>query len=118
MNTNPQNAQELPIGKRGLLSKFFKLFSVKDKTESTVVLYSNESQDLIESINNAKNEWICANTNFEYADDEETVDYYTYKIKACEIKYEYLIRKAKEKGIRVDLAENTVELTNGNEMPT
>ena len=58
-----------------------------------------EYREIIDSINNIKKEWKSAVNNFEFADSSELVDYYTYKIKACEIMYECLIKKAKEMGI-------------------
>nr|WP_082225158.1 DUF2508 family protein [Pseudobacteroides cellulosolvens] len=62
----------------------------------------------MESIKNARRDWICASSNFNYADDKETVDYYTYMMKACQIRYEYLIKKAKEneiKGLQIEMAD-------------
>jgi hypothetical protein len=55
---------------------------------------------LIEDINNAKNEWLEADTNFQYVCENEIVDYYTYILKAAQIKYEYYLKKAKERGVR------------------
>ena len=69
---------------------------------------SIEVFELLESIKSARREWTNANENFEYVNEKEMVDYYTYKIKACEVRYEYLIRKAKEKRIRVELLKSTM----------
>ena len=55
---------------------------------------------LMESINKARIDWLSAISNFEQADQEELIDYYTYKIKACQVRYNFLIKKAKEMGIR------------------
>ena len=48
-----------------------------------------------ENIQDAYNEWQNAMANFETAEGKEMVDYYAYKIKASEIRYDYLLRKAK-----------------------
>ncbi|MGI6086134.1 MAG: DUF2508 family protein [Acetivibrionales bacterium] len=53
-------------------------------------------RELTENIRDAYIEWQNAMANFETAEGKEMVDYYSYKIKASEIRYEYLLRKAKE----------------------
>ena len=58
---------------------------------------------LIEDIKNAKNEWLEADTNFQYVCENEIVDYYTYVLKAAQIKYEYYLKKAKERGLRLKI---------------
>jgi len=58
--------------------------------------------DLIISIIKTRNELEVANHNFEYAKDE-MIDYYTYQIKATRAKLDYLIKRAKEKGISLDM---------------
>jgi len=89
------------------------LLSRKERFESELEYFM-----LIENIKNARRDWICANSNFNYAYDSETIDYYTYMIKACQVRYEYLIKKAKEKGVKicsVEMAEvlnYTSEFTN------
>jgi len=62
-------------------------------------------EELLEGIKSARNEWIDANMNFDYVDDQEIVDYYTYKILASQVRYEYFLKKAKEKGVKVGLIE-------------
>lgn len=56
---------------------------------------------LMENIENIKRTLAKDYNNMQYADDRDLVDYYTYKIKAEEAKYDYLIREAKrvEKGL-------------------
>ncbi|HOQ75564.1 MAG TPA: DUF2508 family protein [Thermoclostridium sp.] len=51
--------------------------------------------ELYETIHEAWLEWQNALLNFEDADCKEMVDYYAYRIKASQIRYEYLLRKAK-----------------------
>lgn len=88
--------------KGSLLSRLLKP-SIRQKTVPDIDMCDREYNELIESIRNAKMEWENASWNFEYADGEDLIDYYTYKIKACEIRYEYFLKKAKEKGINVNL---------------
>lgn len=60
-----------------------------------------ETQQLVDGVKNARREWIIANMNFDSAESEELVDYFTYQIKAAEIKMGYFLKKIKEKNIRL-----------------
>lgn len=65
----------------------------------------NEKEiELIISIIKARNELEVATHNFEYAQDD-LIDYYTYQIKATRAKIDYLLKKAKEKGLALDMIE-------------
>mgnify|MGYP000900370888 FL=1 len=68
----------------------------------------NEDQMLIENIESAKNEWINADLNFQYVSENEFVEYYTYKLKAAQIRYEFFLKKAKEKGLKVNIGNCTI----------
>ena len=67
-----------------------------DKTEEEKKL------ELIISIIKTKRELESNNKNFEYA-EEGLIDYYSYQIKANQAKLDYLVKKAKEKGIILDM---------------
>jgi len=69
-----------------------------DKTEQ------EKEQELMISILRARKELEDANKNFEYA-EEELIDYYTYQIKANRSKLDYLVKKAKSKGVSLDMIE-------------
>ena len=72
---------------------------INNKTESFSFfkrLSGAKIRELTENIHDAYIEWKNAMANFETAEGKEMVDYYAYKIKASEIRYDYLIRKAKE----------------------
>lgn len=58
-----------------------------------------EEQELLRAANEAREEWIETNTKFDYVYEEKLVDYYTYKMKACEARYAYFINLVKEKGL-------------------
>ena len=68
-----------------------KLQEVANKAEKEE--YMNE---LSEIIKDAYFEWQNALANFETAESKEMIDYYSYRIKASEIRYGYYLRKAKE----------------------
>lgn len=107
MNLDTQNSHNLNTAYKDTgLVKILKHLGLKEKPQT---LSEEESLriELIEGIKNARTEWVTANMNYEYADAAEMIDYYAYKIKACEIRYEYLLKKAKEIGVKVDTMENT-----------
>lgn len=73
--------------KRGLFSK-----------RKIPTLQDSEERELARYITQAKAEWLDASASFEHAYEAELVDYFTYKIKACECRYTYFINLAKKKG--------------------
>lgn len=58
-----------------------------------------EERDILDAALEARDEWINTSSNFDHVSDELLVDYYTYKLKACEARYTYFVRLAKEKGL-------------------
>lgn len=60
---------------------------------------SQEVQELISSLKIAQAEFETAVNNYEFASEPELIDYYTYNIKATQTKYQYLLKKVKEKGL-------------------
>jgi len=81
-----------PPKSKGVLRRMFSKASAQ--TELT-----EEEQEILDSVRNAKDEWIDTSTNFEYVHEEMLVDYFTYKLKACESRYSYFVKLAKEKGL-------------------
>lgn len=61
--------------------------------------YDDDTQDLINNLKNAQAEFETAVSNYEFAEEPELVDYYTYKIKATQTRYQYLLKKVKERGL-------------------
>lgn len=76
------------------------------KLDRKVIEKSEEEKqiELMVSIAKARKELEVANANFEYA-QEDLIDYYTYHIKATRAKFDYLVKKAKEKGLALDMIE-------------
>lgn len=100
MNLDIQKHESLKEHK-SIFQKVLNLLNFMDNNELTKNDLS-ENQKLIDNIATAKKEWIKANNDFNYAVDNDMIDYYTYKIKAYQARYEYLIRIAKERGIKYD----------------
>lgn len=61
-----------------------------------------ERKDILRNILHTKAELTNANKNFEFANTNELVDYYVYKIKSMQVRLDGLIKLAKEKGIEVE----------------
>lgn len=76
------------------------------KKESKIIEKTEQEKEieLMVSIIKAKRELEVANLNFEYA-QEDLIDYYTYQIKATRAKFDYLVKKAKERGLALDMIE-------------
>lgn len=83
-----QKSDALSILRRFNVSKVQKSAAEAQKEEY--------DRQLTESIRDAYKEWQNALSNFETAEGKEMVDYFAYRIKASQIRYDYLIRKAKE----------------------
>ena len=61
-----------------------------------------EKKDILRNILHTKAELTNANKNFEFANTNELIDYYVYKIKSMQAQLDSLIKLAKEKGIEVE----------------
>ena len=102
MNINPQGGQELKIHKKNFISRILRTSTIKEDFPLQMEHDTAEAQEILACIRSARSQWAVANANFEYANEQELVDYYTYEIKACQVRYEYYIKRAKELGIKVD----------------
>ncbi len=101
MNLNIQRSNRSKTQKASIYQKILNSLNIKENNEMEKK-ESTDIQNLIESISIAKNEWINANDGFDYAVEGDMIDYYTYRIKAYQAQYEYLIKIAKEKGIKLE----------------
>ena len=109
-------AQDIKLDRIKILNRVLKALPAKKKPGAEAKIADEEVQGLLEDIRNARKEWDNAVLNFEYAGDQETIDYYTYKIKACLVRYEHLLKQAKEKGLKVELKGAPGLFYNGNEI--
>lgn len=82
--------------------------------KETLIIEKSEiekQEDLIKNIINARKDLERARINFEYAINNDLVDYYIYQIKSIQSKIDYLIKLAKKKGIMINVI-NQIELEN------
>ena len=75
---------------------------ITDGTKVTDNTQEQKSVELVVSILKTKKDLDMANHNFEFA-EKELIDYYAYQIKANKSKLDYLMKKAKEQGIALDM---------------
>lgn len=113
MQLNTKKNGEVKGDREHAFFKLMRFLSIREEAKTVNEDVYDENRELIESIKSAKKEWENANLNFEFACDEGIVDYYTYKIKACQVRYEYLVRIAKEKGIKAGIADSSYEMSGG-----
>lgn len=84
--------------------EFVKDYQIKDKTKEEL------NTILVQSIIKTNNELQNARKNYEFAEGE-LIDYYLYQIKANQSKLNYLIKKSKVNGIKIDRIKQ-IELKN------
>lgn len=65
----------------------------------TAAALTVDELDLLRVTLDARDEWIETNANFEHVYEDMLVDYYTYRLKACEARYTYFLKQVKEKGL-------------------
>ncbi len=87
----------------GFLKKLHRFGNYFTEEENPIDLTSRK--DLIECIHQARQEWLNAAANFDQADNEDMVDYYIYRMKASQVRYNYLLKIAKETGLKQNVYE-------------
>jgi len=85
---------------QGLFKKLYRWGAEEELSES-----ASDRKNLLENIQQARQEWLNAVENFDQAENEDLVEYYIYRMKACQVRYNYLLKMAKETGIKQDIYE-------------
>ncbi|KAB3530316.1 DUF2508 family protein [Alkaliphilus pronyensis] len=62
----------------------------------------NDDQEFVEIIHKAHEEWKSAEAFFHNVSEPELIDHAIYKVEAAKCRYFYLIKKAKEEGIKMN----------------
>ena len=88
-----------------MFEEYQKETNIKDKTDE------DKKVELIMSLIKAKKELNLATKNFETA-EEGLVDYYVYQIKASKSKVDFLVNKAKDKGLSLNMIEEIYFIKN------
>ncbi|HHW31233.1 MAG TPA: YaaL family protein [Clostridiaceae bacterium] len=121
MNSNnkeikDQNAKSDKLS--SLIKRFKKKSLLNAKRNNTTDIHEDnfDRDNLVESIRLARLEWLDASRNFEFAYDKEIIDYYTYQMKASETRYQYLLKLAREKSIKLGKKDNIQYIFQGKNM--
>ena len=61
-----------------------------------------EKKEILRNIINTRAQLTNANKNFEFANTDDLIDYYIYKIKAIQARLDNLIKLAKIRGIELE----------------
>lgn len=68
-----------------------------------------EAKEILDNLLQAQKELEIANRNFEFVQEQELIDFYIYQMKAAQTRYQYLLKKAKEKKINVEPSKRSKE---------
>lgn len=68
-----------------------------------------EKENIIKEIKKAQTDIVTAERFFQFVNDPELVDVAIYNLEAKKSRYRYLIKIAKEKGIKKSLKESLIE---------
>jgi hypothetical protein len=93
INDNYGNNQNRPVFSLTSLFSNTKKAEAKKRREEII--------DLVNCIKEAREDWKNANANFNYADDADKIDYYAFYIKACQLRYEYFLKKARRMNVNL-----------------
>lgn len=74
---------------------FLKIFSSKKSAQK-------EDSQILKELKELKQSLDMVYMKFEYATDTALIDCYIYELKALQMKYEYLMQRAKAKGLQAD----------------
>ena len=58
--------------------------------------------DLIDAVEAAKQEWLIAKKYFESVTDPDLIDHAVYLMEAAQRKYMYLLKKARQEGVKLE----------------
>ncbi|MGF7058453.1 DUF2508 family protein [Brassicibacter mesophilus] len=87
--------------------KSFLSFFNKLKSNFTVE-YNNQEDDFLKILNKAHSDWEDAELYFQSVTEPDLIDYAIYKMEAARTKYVYLLKQAKEKGIKAENLSNSL----------
>ena len=90
--------QEKKISNKSGILNFFTNIKLKFNSRQKL-----EEENLINMIKKAHTEWKNSEKYFNDATDPDLIDYAIFKVEANRTKFRYLIKQAKEMGIKIEL---------------
>ncbi|MCC5909546.1 MAG: YaaL family protein [Clostridiaceae bacterium] len=78
------------------------LNSVYSRINQTPTSEKSEEDEFVEIITKAREEWKNAEDVFHNVSDPDLIDYAIYNVEATKARYMYLLKRAKEMGLRTN----------------
>jgi hypothetical protein len=91
-----------------LINKIISLFMVGHACEQP----GSVQNMLLDNIKEAHREWQIALNNFDHCSDNDMIDYAVYNVNAAEKRYIFLMKKARQEKLSVDIPFGDTEKTN------
>lgn len=82
------------------MTAFSKMLTRKEKKKSRIQKKATENQALLEEIRRSESALTIAYSNFEHMVEPALIDCSIYELKAAQMRYQYLLEKAKKFGIQ------------------
>ncbi len=73
---------------------------------ATVDPEAEQRAAFLAAVDAARREWLAARAYFDCVTDPDLIDYAIYTIEAAEKKYMYLLKRARERGYKIDFQED------------
>jgi len=89
------------------VSKSFLNFFSKLKNNFTVD-YGSQEDNFLKMLNEAHSDWKDAELYFQNVTESDLIDYAIYKMEAARTKYVFLLKQAREKGIKSENTNNSL----------
>lgn len=75
--------------------------------ENNIEEFNNiDNNELIKNFNQVKKDLKWAENNYQFAQSVEAIDYYIYQIKACQSKFDNLLKQIKQIG-KIDILQES-----------
>lgn len=75
--------------------------------ENNIENFNNiDNNELIKNFNQAKKDLKWAENNYQFAQSVEAIDYYIYQIKACQSKFDNLLKQIKQMS-KIDIVQES-----------
>jgi hypothetical protein len=89
--------------KSEMKNKIRKIIGVVRNLKHKSIISNKQDNDLVKMLKEAHDEWKNSENFFEYVTEPDLIDYAIFKMEAARIKYIYLLKQVRKKGIKVDI---------------
>lgn len=89
--------------KSEIKNKIRKIIGFLRNLKHKSIISNKQDNDLVKMLKEAHDEWKNSENFFEYVTEPDLIDYAIFKMEAARIKYIYLLKQVRKKGIKVDI---------------